>query len=77
MYAAGRRKGAIGQTLDDEEKYLMEISDRDARDGETYVNLTYYPKLYLEKWTVVIMQIQLDRVKLDLAVKQPLPSGLS
>jgi anaerobic magnesium-protoporphyrin IX monomethyl ester cyclase len=50
LYEAGRRKGVIGQTLDDEEKYLLEISDQDARDGETYVNLTDYPKLYLEKW---------------------------
>jgi radical SAM superfamily enzyme YgiQ (UPF0313 family) len=50
LYEAGRRKGIIGQTLDDEEKYLLEISGRDARDGETYMNLTDYPKLYLEKW---------------------------
>jgi hypothetical protein len=36
--------------LDEEEEYLIEISDRDARDGETYINMTDYPKLYLEKW---------------------------
>tara|TARA_Y100000310_G_C20681399_1_gene816160 strand:- start:1417 stop:3297 length:1881 start_codon:yes stop_codon:yes gene_type:complete len=50
LYEAARRKGKIGQTLDDEEDYLLKISDRDARDGETYVNLTDYPRLYLEKW---------------------------
>jgi anaerobic magnesium-protoporphyrin IX monomethyl ester cyclase len=50
LYEAGRRNGIIGQTVDDEEKYLLEISGRDARDGETYMNLTDYPKLYLEKW---------------------------
>lgn len=50
LYEIGRRKGAIGQSLDAEEEYLLEISGRDARDGETYLNLTDYPKLYLEKW---------------------------
>ena len=50
LYEVGRRKGVIGQALDDEEKYLLEISDKDARDGETYINLTDYPKLCLEIW---------------------------
>jgi hypothetical protein len=50
LYEVGRRKGIIGRTLDGEEKYLLEISGKDARDGETYTNLTDYPKLYLEKW---------------------------
>jgi anaerobic magnesium-protoporphyrin IX monomethyl ester cyclase len=50
LYEAGRRKGIIGQTLDGEEQYLLKISGKDARDGETYINLTDYPKLYLEKW---------------------------
>ena len=50
LYEAGRSLGTIGKTLDDEEKYLIEISGQDARDGETYMNLTEYPKLYLEKW---------------------------
>jgi anaerobic magnesium-protoporphyrin IX monomethyl ester cyclase len=50
LYEVARGKGLIGQTLDDEEKYLISISDRDARDGETIINFTDYPKLYLEKW---------------------------
>jgi anaerobic magnesium-protoporphyrin IX monomethyl ester cyclase len=50
LYEAARAKGHIGQTLEDEEEYLIKISDRDARDGETTVNFTDYPKLYLEKW---------------------------
>jgi hypothetical protein len=36
--------------LEDEEDYLIAISDRDARDGETTINFTDYPKIYLEKW---------------------------
>jgi anaerobic magnesium-protoporphyrin IX monomethyl ester cyclase len=50
LYEVGRRKGDIGQNLDEEEEYLLKISDRDARDGETYINFTDYPKLMLEKW---------------------------
>ena len=50
LYEAARRKGFIGQTIDDEEKYLLKISGRDARDGETYINMTDYPHLLLESW---------------------------
>ena len=50
LYELARRKGFIGESIDDEEKYLSLISDRDARDGETYINYTDYPKLLLEKW---------------------------
>jgi anaerobic magnesium-protoporphyrin IX monomethyl ester cyclase len=50
LYELGRRKIDIGQSLDEEEEYLLKISDRDARDGETYHNFTDYPKLMLEKW---------------------------
>jgi len=57
LYEAGRRQGSIGQTLDNEEEYLLKISGRDARDGETYINLTDYPKLILEKWHFDIQNI--------------------
>ena len=50
LYELARAKNLIGQTLDEEEEYLLRISDRDARDGETYTNFTDYPKLMLEKW---------------------------
>jgi radical SAM superfamily enzyme YgiQ (UPF0313 family) len=50
LYETARRKGFIGPNLENEEEYLLRISDRDARDGETYLNFTDYPKLYLEKW---------------------------
>jgi hypothetical protein len=50
LYEVGRAKGAIGQTLKDEEDYLLAISDRDARDCETTINFTDYPKIFLEKW---------------------------
>jgi anaerobic magnesium-protoporphyrin IX monomethyl ester cyclase len=50
LYEVGRRQGKIGQTVEEEERYLLEISDRDARDGETNINFTHYPRLLLEKW---------------------------
>jgi hypothetical protein len=50
LYEVGRRQGRIGQTLDEEEQYLLKISDRDARDAETHINFTHYPRLFLEKW---------------------------
>jgi anaerobic magnesium-protoporphyrin IX monomethyl ester cyclase len=50
LYEVGRREGKVGKTLDEEEQYLIKISDRDARDAETLVNFTHYPRLLLEKW---------------------------
>lgn len=50
LYETARRKGFIGQTIDEEENYLLSISGRDAREGDTYINLTDYPQLILENW---------------------------
>jgi hypothetical protein len=54
LYETARRKGMIGQTIDGEEEYLINISGRDARDGETYINLTDYPQLIAESWYLEI-----------------------
>jgi len=50
LYEIARHKGDIKTSLEGEENYLITISDRDARDGETYLNFTEYPRLLLEKW---------------------------
>jgi len=50
LYEVGRHQGEIGQSLEEEEQYLLKISDRDARDGETFINFTHYPRLLLEQW---------------------------
>jgi anaerobic magnesium-protoporphyrin IX monomethyl ester cyclase len=50
LYELARRKGLIGPSIDDEENYLLKVSNRDARDGETNINFTDYPKLLLENW---------------------------
>jgi len=50
LYEVARHKGYIGQSLEGEEEYLTYISDRDARDGETRLNFTDYPEIFLDKW---------------------------
>lgn len=50
LYEYARRNGLIGPTIEDEENYLLKISDCDARDGETNINFTNYPKILLEGW---------------------------
>jgi len=50
LYEVARRKGGIEPSMEGEEKYLLQISDRDARDGETFLNFTEYPRILLEKW---------------------------
>jgi len=57
LYEFGRRIGSIGQTLNEEEKYLFSISNRDARDGETYINFTDYPQLMVEQWQFEISSL--------------------
>lgn len=50
LYEHARRKGLIGQGIEEEEEYLLMISDRDARDGETTINFTDYPRLEYDCW---------------------------
>ena len=50
LYETARRKGDIDPSIDGEEKYLIQVSDKDARDGDSYINFTDYPRLFLEKW---------------------------
>jgi anaerobic magnesium-protoporphyrin IX monomethyl ester cyclase len=52
LYEFGRRRKLIGQTIDDEEQYLLNISGKDARDGSTTLNFTDYPRLLLENWSL-------------------------
>jgi len=50
LYEYARSHNLIGQTIDDEEKYLIAISDRDASDEATTLQLSGYPKLVTEQW---------------------------
>ncbi len=50
LYETARSKGLIGASLEGEEKYLLQISNRDARDGKTFINMTEFPQLVVENW---------------------------
>ncbi|MBT6045648.1 MAG: radical SAM protein [Candidatus Scalindua sp.] len=57
LYEYGRITGRIGTTVDAEEKYLLEISDRNAADATTTLNFTDYPRLILFSWKYLIVSI--------------------
>jgi radical SAM superfamily enzyme YgiQ (UPF0313 family) len=50
LYEYGRHAGLIGTTLDEEEGYLLRISDHDAHDEVTTLNFTNYPALICRTW---------------------------
>lgn len=54
LYEYARSKGMIARDLDGEERYLLQISDRDAHDEYTTLNFTDYPKLIVETWRPLI-----------------------
>ena len=56
LYEVARREGIIGQGVEDEEQYLLKISDRNASDFETTLNFTGYPRLITECWRLLIVQ---------------------
>ncbi len=55
LYEYARHKGMIGESIDDEEKYLLHISDRDACDDETTLNFTEFSRLTLVSWRNIIL----------------------
>lgn len=57
LYEYARHKGMIGESVDDEEKYLLHISDRNACDEETTLNFTEYPRITLLSWRNIILCI--------------------
>jgi Uncharacterized Fe-S oxidoreductase len=50
LYEYGRHKGLIGKTIDEEEEYLLSISNRDAVEEVTAVNFTETPRLRWMAW---------------------------
>ena len=55
LYEFARFNGLIGQSIDDEEAYLLAIFDRDSSDEETSLQLTQSPKLIAETWRPYII----------------------
>lgn len=54
LYEYGRSNGMIGTDLDGEEKYLMDISDKDAHDEFSTLNFTDVPTLICQTWRPLI-----------------------
>ena len=54
LYEYGRMKGLIGKTLDEEEKYLTDISDKNASGALDTLNFTEFPKLICDTWQALI-----------------------
>jgi hypothetical protein len=50
LYEWGRQAGSIGNTIDDEEQYLVDISDVDAYSHDHFVNHTGLPTLKILTW---------------------------
>ena len=57
LYEYARHKGMIGESIKEEEKYLLHISDRNACDEETTLNFTAYSRLTLLSWRNIILCI--------------------
>jgi radical SAM superfamily enzyme YgiQ (UPF0313 family) len=54
LYEFGRRRGLIGQSLEAEEEYLLNISDTNAHDETNTLNFTDYPELMTRCWRPLI-----------------------
>jgi anaerobic magnesium-protoporphyrin IX monomethyl ester cyclase len=50
LYEFARKKGLIGTTIDGEEQYLLDISDKDASDLLSAINMTEYPTILYWSW---------------------------
>jgi anaerobic magnesium-protoporphyrin IX monomethyl ester cyclase len=55
LYEYGREHGLIGKSIDEEEKYLIKISDTDAYKEDQFVNMTGLPLLKVLMWRSIIL----------------------
>jgi radical SAM superfamily enzyme YgiQ (UPF0313 family) len=54
LYEYARDNGFIGKDIDSEEKYLLDISDKDAYDNDHYINFSHQPLLKVYTWRHMI-----------------------
>jgi radical SAM superfamily enzyme YgiQ (UPF0313 family) len=57
LYEYGRSVGLIGVKVEEEEQYLLSVSNRNAGDGTTTINFTHYPRLMLLSYPRIIRSI--------------------
>lgn len=64
VYEYARERGMIGKTLEDEESYLISISDVDAKDDVKMLNFTAYDYFTVQSWRPrIIFDAQLNWYK--------------
>ena len=57
LYEYGRSVGLIGATIEEEERYLLSVSNTEAGDGTKMINFTHYPRLMLLSYPRFIKSI--------------------
>jgi len=57
LYEYGRSVGLIGATIEEEEQYLLSVSNKNAGDGTKTINFTDYPRLMLLSYPRFIKSI--------------------
>jgi radical SAM superfamily enzyme YgiQ (UPF0313 family) len=57
LYEYGRDKGLMGVTTEEEEQYLLAVSNVEAADGAKTINFTDYPHLIMLSWPRFIRSI--------------------
>jgi anaerobic magnesium-protoporphyrin IX monomethyl ester cyclase len=64
LYEFARKMGIIGQDLDSEEKYLLDVSDQDAGNSVVSPNMTTAPNFVRQSWrTRVLLRVAANYVK--------------
>ena len=72
LYEYARENGYVGKSIDEEEEYLIRISDKDAYDNEHFINYTKQPLLKVYSWRYLIgWKIFREHVKINLKIKIP------
>jgi radical SAM superfamily enzyme YgiQ (UPF0313 family) len=80
LYERAREMGLIGHSIEEEEQYLLHISDKDASDPRFFVNYTDMPTLIVMSWQqqilLVAMSAYIKKFGKILYMNQLLKSGI-
>lgn len=64
LYEFARRKGIVGEDLDSEERYLLEVSDKNASSNTVSLNFTNAPNFIRHSWrTRVIFRVAANYIR--------------
>ena len=77
LYEYAREHGFVGRTVDEEEKYLIDISDKDAYDNDHFLNFTQQPLLKVLTWRYKFTwKVWRQHAKVNLKIKLSKPTIL-